>query len=237
MAMKPVAKKVLIVIGVVYVIVVIMMIVASRMGRLTVKEKLAVSKLHQALQAVDPGVKPDLAEDIYKERLAPRGAIIAFNYTLLLNLLNFGLLVALAYGLLWDPMLKFLDERSREVADNIRSAEKDRAGAAADREDAGRELEGARDERAESRSHARREAMEVRDEIVQKAREDARRLIERTELELEAAIESAKADLRAAIGDIACDIAARIIEREINPQDQEALVRQFLANLEKAEIG
>lgn len=237
MAMKPVAKKALIVIGVLYFVTVVMMIVATRTAAPTAKDKAAIAKLHTALRTVSPDADPDLAEAIYEEKLKPRGEIIAFNYTMVLNILNFGVLFLLMYGFLWDPMLKFLDERSRDVAENIDSAEQDRAKAAAEHAEANQEMLRARDEHAQVRSRARHEALAAREEIVAKAREEAQRLIEHTQQELEVAIETAKAELRAHIGDLACEVAARILEREIKPHDQDALVQEFMANLEKTDIG
>ena len=177
------------------------------------------------------------AERIYETELKRRGEIIAFNYTMVLNILNFGVLFFLMYGFLWDPMLKFLDERSRQVAENVDSAEQDRAQAATERDEANRERARARDEHAQVRSRARHEALSEREEIVAKAHEEAHRLIQHAQEELQVAIETAKAELRAQIGDLACEVAARILEREIRPQDQDALVEEFMANLEKAEIG
>ena len=236
MAMKPVAKKILLGLSAAYAVAVVLMLVAYARKGIGPEEKPKVDALQAALQQVSKDLSRGDIERIYAEELAPRGAIVGFNYTLLLQMLNFGLLVALVYAFLWDPLLAFLDKRGGEIAQNLDDAESARETAAAERAEATQDLEAARQERAAARANAAREAQNVRDEIVSKAREESERLIATTREELEAQIAAARAELLRQIGDMACDIAGRVVEREVSSDDHRALVDRFLAELDSSAV-
>lgn len=259
MAMKPVAKKATLVLAVVYVVTVIMLIASARLAGLSEQEQKLAGEFRETVNALirsqnekatqeaaegDPQlgeevqvvseISEDQATEIWKEYIAPRGPIIAFNYTLVLQILNFGVLVLFLYGFLWDPVLKFLDERSQAVAENIQSAEADREEARQEREEADQEKRKALEERNASRSAATREAQEIRDDIVRNAREESARMVESTRQELEVAVEQAKASLRAEVAELACAAASQVIQRDLKPEDHRSLVEQFMEDLEKA---
>lgn len=254
LAMKPAAKKGLLVVGVLYALCVIMLIVVAQLGKTTDAERNSVAELQTALNqfvaqlnekaeadpdALAPAVEIDQAgaREIWSNHLAPRAAIIAFNYTLPLQILNFLVLLLLLYGFLWDPLLKFLDERGKEVKENVEDAERRREEARKAEEEAAAERKKALEERTAAREAATREAQTIRDDVVKKAKEEAQRLVESTRRELEAAVDQAKVSLRAEVGSLACDVAAKMIRRELKPEDHEELVQEFVKDLEKADAG
>lgn len=175
--------------------------------------------------------KPE-AEVIYDTHLAEKGAIIAFNYTLVLQILNFSVLLVLLYGLLWGPLLKFLDERRDRVRSDLDAARQSREESGRDRGEAAGILGNARRERMRIRELADREAEQNRQEILKKAREEAERLVQSARDEIAGEIEKARVSLRAEVADIAVAIAAQILEREINKADQEILIQELMRQVE-----
>ena len=175
--------------------------------------------------------KPE-AEAIYDAHLAPRGGIIAFNYTLLFQMLNFAVLLVLLYGLLWEPVLKFLDERREGIRTDLETARRNRDESARHSDEAARALGDARRERMRIRELADHEAEEIRQEILKQAREEAERLLENARQEIAGEVENARASLRAEVADLSVTIASQILEREVNQADQEALVQELLREVE-----
>jgi len=243
MAMKPVAKKILIVIGVLYLVATGLMILNARLTELSKAEEEVVGDLEARLnevarqhEAIVEEVDEKAAERVYRSELKARGSIIEFNYTLIFQMLNFAVLVGLLYALLWDPLLGFLDARSKEIADRQKATEEDRAKAAETLAEAMEQFEEARRERASVRENAAQEALKVREDILQKARDESEHLMRTTRQELEAQINAAREDLSKQIGGLACDVASRMLQRDFKEEDNRELIETFLKELEEVEV-
>ena len=91
--------------------------------------------------------------------------MINLNYTLILTIINFLILVYVLKKLFWGPLTKFLDDRARGIEDSIRAAE-------VNREEAQRLIE----QQEEALRQARTEAKEIVDRGIAEAAREARRV-------------------------------------------------------------
>lgn len=165
------------------------------------------------------------------ELIARRGQIININYTLIMQCLNFGILLLLLYGWLWDPLLAFLDERRRSVRERLQSAEENRRRAEELREKRREELNQLRSERTQILEQARASAERQRTDIVEHARQEADRIAEQAGERLDEEVRRARITLREEVADLATRIAGRVLEREVRTEDHESVIERMIERL------
>lgn len=191
--------------------------------------------LSETLHEKDPTIRkiePKEAREIFDNAFLKRGEVIGFNFTLFMQMLNFAILLVAMYGLLWGPMIHFLDERRRSIQTDIETAKEDRQKAEALRVKVDGELKQTRDERRKILDEAEREAEGEREERIEAARKEAEGMIERAKREIEAHVAAGKMELRQDITRLSVELAKKIIEREIKEQDHATLVSQFILEIE-----
>lgn len=166
--------------------------------------------------APDTAVVPDM-----KTGLAPA----------ITSMLVFALVFAVLYVKVWPMITKGLDERSSKIREEIAAAEGAR-----------KQAKDALDEYEKSLSEARLEAQRMLEETKSQQTELAAQLHAKADTELTAMRERAKRDIeaakRSALNEIyaesvtlASTMAAKILQREINVQDQQHLVNESLAEM------
>lgn len=164
------------------------------------------------------------------------GEIIGINATMGFVILNFFILVALLYGLLWEPVTKMLDERAASIRKDIEQASASREDAEKLKARYEQAIANARVEAGRLRQEKVREADEEKDKIIKHAREEARRLLDDAQAQIAAAIADAKHELRKDIGAVAVQIAQQILAREVDPELHRQMIDEFLANLETEKV-
>ncbi|MFW6189384.1 MAG: F0F1 ATP synthase subunit B [Planctomycetota bacterium] len=172
------------------------------------------------------------AESILSRFFARRGSIININYTLLMQCLNFGILLLILYGWLWDPILEFLDQRRRTVRENMQQTEQSKEEARKLQQKRREELEELRSERTEILDQARSTAEQQRSEIVEEARGEARRVREQTEERLQEEVRRARVSLQQEVAELAIELAARVLRREVSREDHDRVIEDMLESME-----
>ena len=162
------------------------------------------------------------------------GGLIEINRSLVIQLVNFLLLLAVLYRFLYKPLLGALEGRSAAIKQQLAEAQ-------AAREDAQRQLaafeaklRAAQGEAQAVREGAMREAAETRERLTGQARLEAARLLEAAQAEIGQAVRRARAELRAEVGTLATQIAERLIQKSLRDEDHQRIVREALARIESA---
>jgi len=163
------------------------------------------------------------------------GSIVGFDLTLVFAGLNFLVLVAFLYAVLWEPVTKLLDERAQAVRENIESARGNREEAEVLREEAQARIEKVREGADAVRAAARRKGEEERAEIIGEARDEARRTAERTKRAVETEIEKARAAAAGEVGGLSIELAGKVLGRAVSAEDHERLVKEFTEGLGQAQ--
>jgi F-type H+-transporting ATPase subunit b len=181
------------------------------------------------------GVTPteEQIQKIYGAVYGPKLGPIAINFTMIMQMLNFAALATILYVLLWGPLIKFLDDRKKKVADEMTAAEKEKAEAEKLHQEYRQRLRDARDDAAKLVEEGRRRGEDKEREIIDDARKKAERIKEHAHAELAAAEVAARKELRKEFAAVSVGIAEKILSREIKDADQASLVEQALAGLEK----
>jgi F-type H+-transporting ATPase subunit b len=153
------------------------------------------------------------------------------NITLLGQMISFAILIWFSVKFIWPPLIKAIEERQQKIAEGLAAAynaQKNLAQADAKVAD---ELKAARAkaneiiEQAHQRANALIDAAKA-DAIAEGARQKAL-----AEAEIEAAANRAKEDLRKQVSLLAVTGAEKLLKREINANDQKALIDELAAQL------
>ena len=152
-------------------------------------------------------------------------------WEMITQLCNLLILTLLVKKFLFKPVQKILAER-QAAADAVLSearAAKERA----ETMQAGYEesMAGARDEAARIVEDATRAAGQRSEELLAEAAASARRMKERAESEIEQERKKALNEVKDEIGGMAMEIASKVVEREIDEKDHQALIDEFIKNV------
>lgn len=179
-----------------------------------------------------PAATREKAAEIQPVLYGIPGSVMSVNLTIIMQIVNFGALLAILYLLLWEPLTRFLDERSQSIQDDIESAKNKKAEADKVLREYRETLHDARDEVASIIEEGRRRGEEKEREIIEEARREAGRIKERTEAELRGEVEAARRALRRDFATVSVSIAEKILTREIKEEDHHAFVEEALHGLE-----
>jgi len=153
----------------------------------------------------------------------------------IVTLIIFALVVVILGKYAWPLVLHGLNERERRIRDALEDARREREEAERVLEQYTRQLEQARAEAAAIVDRGRRNASEASRRIQDEARQEAAAMIERARREIQAAAEAAKKEVYDVAAELAVDVAARVIRKELSPQDHKQLVEESLARMRAAE--
>lgn len=161
-------------------------------------------------------------------------SLIEINRSLVIQLVNFLILLAVLTKLLYRPLMAALAGRTAAIKAQLAEAQ-------AAREDAQRQLAGleerlraAQAEAQAVRDRALREAAEVRERLTAEARREAARLVETAQAQITQEVRRARTELRAEVGALATQVAERLIRKSLTDDDHQRIVRDALARIEPA---
>lgn len=148
---------------------------------------------------------------------------------LIINIINIIVLFVIVKALVYKPVKKFLDERTKRVqalGDEAKNAA-DEAQKTLDKRD---EIIAQAESQAEKIINAsRKQAAEIISSSKENAEKDAEEMLKKAKIEIE---NERKAIIEAANDDIctlAVDMAEKILSREVNKADNEKIIQDFFA--------
>lgn len=151
-------------------------------------------------------------------------------WTIIFQICNLLILVALVRKFLWKRVTAVLEARQQELDGIYDAADKDRDEAAQMKEDYTRRMHDARDEADKLVRSAVDNAQRRSDAIVQEAKDEATHLKQKAQAEIDQEKHKAYNELLGEISGMAVDIAGRMVEREINEEDHRELLADFIRN-------
>lgn len=147
---------------------------------------------------------------------------------ILFQLLVFLVLLALLKKFAWSPLMGIMKQREEHIANEINSAESSRLEAKKLVEEQRNMLKEARVEAQGLIEGAKKQGDVQREEIIATARSEAERIKEAAKLEIEQQKEKAVAAIREQVASLSVLIASKVIEKELNAQDQDKLINQYI---------
>ena len=140
----------------------------------------------------------------------------------------FGLVVLVLGKYAWGPILNTLQARETFIRESLETAKRDREESEARLKEYEARLAQARTEASAIVEEGRRDAVAVKQRIEAEARAEAEKMIERAKREIHIATETATKELYQLSARQAIEMAARVIGRELTPQDHERLISGLL---------
>lgn len=155
-------------------------------------------------------------------------------WQIVVQLVNLLILFLLLKHFLFKPVQNILAQREEEIQKDFDDAHKASTEANALREEYEKHMAEAKAEAADIVKTATRRAQQNGEEILLDARNQANRMLEKADAEIEQEKKKAMNELKDEISGIAMDIASKVVEREINESDHEALIREFIEGVGEA---
>jgi len=135
----------------------------------------------------------------------------------------------------WPRITAGLDERDNKIRGEIKAAEDAREQANAALREYEESLAAARKEASEMIAKAKASAKAAADELRQRNEDDLAEMKQRASKEIDAAKHAAINEIHAEAATLATQVAGKILQREINADDQQRLVEESLRELSHAQ--
>lgn len=149
--------------------------------------------------------------------------------SLIAQLLNFFLLLAILYLVAYKPVMRMLDERRRRIQEGIRASEEAKERLAQTEKEVQAQLERARQEGQALIGQAQQISARIQEESRQQARQEAEQLLGRARSEIQLERDSAIAQLRREFADLTVRAAERVIRRSLDREAHRHLIEEVLA--------
>jgi len=161
------------------------------------------------------------------------GGLVNLDKSLIVQVINFLLLLFLLTKLLYKPFVAKMEERSQAIKKSLEEAQAARAEAQRQREEHASKIQAAHAEAQAIRASALAEAAEEQRRLVEAARVEAARLVESARADLAADLRRARQDLRQEVADLSITVAEKLIRKSLNDADHRKIVQDAVAGLER----
>jgi len=161
------------------------------------------------------------------------GGLINLDKSIVIQAINFLLLLVILVKLLYRPLLSKMDERSQAIRRSLEEAQAARAEAQREREEHAAKLEAAHAEAQAIRATALREAAEEQRRLVEGARAEAARLVEAARNEMAQDVRRARQELRQEVAELAITAAERLIRKSLRDEDHRRIVQDAIGRVDK----
>jgi F-type H+-transporting ATPase subunit b len=148
--------------------------------------------------------------------------------SLLVQVINFGILFILLYFLAYKPILKMLDDRAKKIKDSMDQTDMVKNQAAQAAEESRRVVEAGIKESQELISRATRSGDEIRQQSQQKAHNEAQALIVRAKDEIQRERDDAIGALRKEFADLTITAAEKVIDRSLDKEAHREIIEKVL---------
>ena len=159
------------------------------------------------------------------------GGLISIDKSLIVQFVNFFILLFILQRLLYKPFLAKMEERTSAIKASLEQAQAARAEAARAQEENEARLRKTHAEAAAIREQALREASEESRKHVEAAQAQSRKLVEDTKAQLDAEVRRARDELRREVSDLAIAVAEKLVHRTLREDDHRRIVSEAIAGM------
>ena len=159
------------------------------------------------------------------------GGLISFDKSLIVQGINFLVLLIVLNFLLYKPLVGKMNERTTAIQKALEEAQAARAAAARQQEENAAQLRSAYQEAAGIREQALKEASEEQRKLVEGAQAEARRLVESARAQTEAEIRRAREELRREVAGLAVAVAEKLVKKSLRDDDHRRIVDDAIAHI------
>jgi F-type H+-transporting ATPase subunit b len=157
------------------------------------------------------------------------GGLISVDKSLIVQFVNFFILLFILQRLLYKPFLAKMEERTSAIKQSLDQAQAARAEALRQQEENEAKLRASYAEAAAIREQAVKEAAEESRKHIETAQAQARRLVDDTKAQLDAEVRRAREELRREVSDLAVGVAEKLVRRTLREDDHHRIVAEAVA--------
>lgn len=161
------------------------------------------------------------------------GGLINLDKSLVIQMINFLVLLFILWKLLYKPLVAKMEERTQAIKKALEEAQAARAEAERQRQQHAAQIQAAMSEAQAIRATALKEAAEEQRRLVEAARAEAAKLVASAKAEMEQDIRRARGQLRQEVGDLAVQIAERLIKQSLRGDDHRRIIQEALARVDR----
>lgn len=157
--------------------------------------------------------------------------VIPNFWAFLVQLIAFILMMVIVIKLAYKPVSNFLAKRKEYVNNNLKEAEIKNEEASRNLEETKANLQGSQKEAIQIIQDARKQAEVQRGEILEEANKDAEKAKIKAMEDIEIAKNKAMKEMHDEVIDIAMEATKNILNREVNANDDKAMLDDFVSEL------
>jgi len=159
------------------------------------------------------------------------GGMISLDKSLIIQMINFIVLLVVLYRLLYKPFVAKMEERTEAIRKSLDEAQAARAEATRQQEENTARLRTAYQEAAAIREQALKEAADEQRRLVEAARVESQRLIDTAKAQMETDVRRAREELRREVADVATAVAEKLIRKSLRDEDHRRIVDDAIARI------
>lgn len=159
------------------------------------------------------------------------GGLVSLDKSLIIQAVNFVVLLILLTKLLYRPLLAKMDERTQAIQKSLDEAQAARAQAQKERDEFAAKIQAAHAEAQGIRAEALKEAADEQRRLVDGARAEAARLVASARQEMDQDVRRARQELRQEVADLAIAVSERLIKKSLNDADHRRVVDDAIAHM------
>lgn len=163
--------------------------------------------------------------------------MVDLNATLVAQIINFLILVAILTKVAYKPLMQALADRQAKIADSLETAEQEKQAAEKLRQEYLAQLAEARTQAQAIVEKAAKLAEQTKEEMLKEAREESARLLKATQEEIARERDLAIAELKGEVVTLAVAAASKIIAQNMDETANAKIVDDFINNLDGKKIG
>ena len=157
--------------------------------------------------------------------------------TLIAQVVNFLILVAILAKFAYKPLLKAMADRQARIANDLQSAEQERVAAQQLHKEYLDQMAQAKAQSQAILDKAVKTAESMKQEILEEARLENARLLKSAQDEIARQTELAIAGLREEVVTLSLAAAAKVIDKEMNSEANTKLVADFIEKWDEKKVG
>jgi F-type H+-transporting ATPase subunit b len=159
------------------------------------------------------------------------GGLINLDKSVIVQVINFLILLAILHRLLYKPFVAKMQERTAAIQKSLEEAQAARAEAARQQAENEARLRAAHAEATTIRAQALKEAAEEQKRLVEAARAESQRLIDSARTQVEAEVRRARDDLRREVAELATAVAEKLVRKSLRDEDHRRLLAEAIAKV------
>ena len=159
------------------------------------------------------------------------GGMISVDKSLIVQVVNFLILLVILQRLLYKPLLAKMEERTAAIKKSLDEAQSARVEATRQQAENAEQSRRAYAEAQSIRDAALKEAAEEQRKLVETAQREAKSLVDNARAQTETDIRRARDELRREVSELATQVAEKLVRKSLRDEDHRRIVDDAVARI------